>query len=82
MDFQTPLKDKTHFKVIVKTNQPKTEITKYDNSKDTLRMNVHAQPIEGKANEEIIKYFKKQYKLQVEIKSGKTSKEKLIKILS
>lgn len=68
------------FKVIIKTNSNKTEITGYDESKKALKMSVSSLPIEGKANIEIIKFFKKQYKINVEIKTGKTSKEKLLKI--
>ncbi|OVE74603.1 YggU family protein [archaeon D22] len=74
-------KDKTHFKVIVKTNAYSTEILGYDDNYEAYRMNVKAEPIEGKANIEIVKFFKKKYKLKVEIISGKTSKEKLIKII-
>jgi uncharacterized protein (TIGR00251 family) len=42
-------------------------------------MNVHARPEAGKANVEIMKYFKKEYKLNIEIISGFTSREKLVK---
>ena len=73
---------KTHIKLLAKTNSPKTEIIGYDEAKEGYRINVKAQPIEGKANTEIIKYFRKKYKLDVEIISGSTSKEKLLKILS
>lgn len=66
--------------IIVKTNSNKTEITGYDETKKALKLNVSSLPIEGKANIEIIKFFKKQYKLNVDIKSGKTSKEKLLKL--
>lgn len=68
-------------KIIVKTNSNKTEVIGYDENKKALRLNVASLPIEGRANIEIIKFFKKQYKLNVEIKSGKTSKEKLLKII-
>lgn len=68
-------------KIVVKTNSNKTEVTGYDKSRNALKLNVASLPIEGRANIEIIKFFKKQYKLNIEIKSGKTSKEKLLKIL-
>jgi len=73
---------KTHIKLFVKTNSPKTEIIGYNEAKKGYKINVKAQPIEGKANIEIIKHFRKKYKLSVEIISGSTSKEKLLKILS
>ena len=68
-------------KIIVKTNSNKTEITGYDEARQAVKVNVHAPPVEGKANLEIIKYFSKLLKRKVEIKSGKTGKEKLLKIL-
>ncbi len=67
-------------KITVKTGSPKTEIIGYDESKKALKLGVHAPPTEGKANLEIIKFFSKTLKKKVEIKSGKTSKEKLLKI--
>lgn len=67
--------------IVVKTNSTKTEITGYDESKEAIKLNVHAPPAEGKANIEIIKYFSKLLKKKVEIKSGKTSKQKLLKII-
>ena len=69
------------FKILVRTNASQTEITGFDKEKEAYRMNVHAQPEKGKANLEIVKYFKKRYKKDVKIISGKTSKQKLIKIL-
>ena len=67
--------------IIVKTNSSKTEITGYDEARKALKLNVSSLPIEGRANTEIIKFFKKEYKLNVEIKTGKTGREKLLKIL-
>ena len=81
MNFLESIKNKTHFKILVKTNKPKTIINSYEKDRDLFLVNLHAQPIDGKANIEIIKFFKKNYKMNVEIISGKTSKEKLIRIL-
>ncbi|MBW3015400.1 DUF167 domain-containing protein [Candidatus Woesearchaeota archaeon] len=67
-------------KIIVKTNSPKTEITGYDKEKEAIKLNVHAQPEKGKANLEIIKFFKKQLKKDIRIISGFKSKEKLLNI--
>lgn len=70
------------FYVIVKTRSSKTEIIGFDATQNAYRMNVHAPPEEGKANREIIRFFKKEHKLDVEIVSGFTSRRKLLKILS
>ena len=78
--FMIDFSNKTHIKIIVKTNSNKTEIKEYDETRESYRMDVKAQPIEGKANIEVIKYFKKKYKLNVEIISGQTSREKLLRI--
>ncbi|MBR9690127.1 YggU family protein [Candidatus Woesearchaeota archaeon] len=67
-------------KIIVKTGARRTEILSFDDSKKALRVSVKAQPIDGKANIEIIKFFSKKLKKKVEIKSGKTSKGKFLKI--
>lgn len=69
------------FKVIVKANMPRTEFLGYDGEREAYRINVHAQPRKGKANIEIIKFFKKKLKKDVKIISGAGSKEKLLKII-
>jgi uncharacterized protein (TIGR00251 family) len=75
MEFKT-----NPFKICVKTNMPKTEILEFDSEKNSYRMNVHAKPMDGKANIEILKFFKREFKLRVKIVMGTKSKEKLIKI--
>ena len=67
--------------IVVKTGQSKTEITG-KTPEGILKLNVAAKPIDGKANIEIIKFFKKKYKLNAEIISGKTSKRKKIGLFS
>lgn len=68
-------------KIIVKTNMPKTGIICFDEDKGAYRMNVHAKPEKGEANKEILKFFKKEFKKDIKIISGKTSKQKLIRLL-
>ena len=46
-------------KIVVKTNAKSSEIVKFDDEKDAYIVNVKSQPIEGKANKEIIKLFHK-----------------------
>ena len=70
-----------HLKIIVKPNSPKTEVIGFDENKKALRIRVHAKPEDGEANAEIIKFFSKQLKKKVFIKSGFKSKEKLLEIL-
>ena len=50
--------------------------------KGSYRLYLKARPEKGKANREIIKFFKKNLGLKVEIKSGEKSREKVLKILS
>lgn len=69
------------FKLIVKTNMPKTEIIGFDSVKNAYRMNVNAVPEKGKANMEIIKFFRRHLKKDVKIVSGATSKQKLVRVL-
>ena len=78
-NFLELIEGRMHLKVIVKINKPKTQLAGLEN--DTFRMDVKAQPIEGKANIEIINFFKKKYKLDVKIVSGSTSRKKLLRIV-
>lgn len=46
-----------------------------------LKLYLKSAPEKNKANLELIKYFKKKYKLSVRIKSGETSREKVLEIV-
>ncbi len=78
-DIDSYIKNNT-LKIIVKPNSPKTEIIKWDNEKQALRIAVKAPPEKGKANTAIIKFFSKLLKKKVLIVSGKANKEKLLRI--
>ncbi len=67
--------------VVVKPNAPKTEVVSWDNDKQALRMNVHAAPEKGKANLEIVKFFKKKFKVDVIIVRGTKRHNKMLKIV-
>ena len=67
-------------KIIVKPNSQKTEIIGYDELKKSVVVSVSERPKDNKANIEVIKYFSKLLKKRVRIKSGLTSKEKILKI--
>lgn len=65
-------------KIKVKTKQPETKLLKVEN--DIYYIALKSQPIENKANLELIKFLRRHFKKQVSIKSGSKSKEKIIKI--
>lgn len=67
------------FFIFVKTNMPKTRITNIEGN--SIKLDVHAIPEKGKANLEIIKFFKKEFKKNIEIISGHNSKKKLVKVI-
>lgn len=69
-----------HIKIIVRSNSNENEITGYDEEKQALKVNISAPADKNKANKEVIKFFSKLLKKRVEIKSGLTSKEKLLRI--
>ncbi len=68
------------FKVIVKTNASKSEIISFNDN--TYKINLHAKPLEGEANKELIRFLSKKLKKQVRIISGFRSKEKIIEIIN
>jgi len=68
-----------NFKLIVKPNMPKTVLVEYDKDKGAYKMEVAARPEKGRANMEIIKFFRKNHKLDIRIISGLTSRVKLVK---
>ena len=65
-------------KVIVKTNARKTGIIGQING--LVKIAVKAPAEMGKANQELIKFLSKLLKKNVEIISGLTSKQKILKI--
>jgi len=67
-------------KIIVKPNAKKNDILGYDESRKAVKVAIAAQAEKGKANLEVVKFFSKLLKKPVKIKSGLTSKEKLLKI--
>lgn len=80
MNIENYIKD-NKLNISVKVNASKTEITGFDNTRKTIKLNVKAQPEKGKANAEIIKFFTKLTKKKVSITSGKTSKQKTLKFI-
>ncbi len=80
-------------KIKVVPNASRTELVEEndwneDNKKDSkkennksLKLYLKAAPEKGKANQEVIKFFKKEFGLRVEIKSGLKSREKVLRVL-
>ncbi|MBW3001637.1 DUF167 domain-containing protein [Candidatus Woesearchaeota archaeon] len=67
-------------KILVKPNAKKNEILGYDENRKAVKVAIAAQAEKGKANIEVIKFFSKLLGKPIKIKSGLTSKEKLLKI--
>ena len=67
-----------HLKISVKPNSRENKIIGYDEDKDEVKVEIAAPPENNKANIEVIKFFRRLTKREVKIKSGLTSKKKLI----
>lgn len=67
-------------KIVVRPNSKKSEITGYDESREAVKVSIAAPADKNKANIEAIKFFSKLLKKKVLIKSGLTSKEKVLRI--
>ncbi|MDK2868925.1 MAG: uncharacterized protein PWP39_160 [Pyrococcus sp.] len=62
--------------VIVTPNARETKIVGVDEARGRVKVNVAAPPVKGKANKELMKFFKKLFGAEVVIVRGETSKEK------
>jgi len=65
-------------KIKVVPNSSRNELMKVDGG---LKLYLKAVPEKGKANKEVVKFFKKEFGLRVEIKSGEKSREKVLRVL-
>jgi uncharacterized protein (TIGR00251 family) len=63
-----------------KPNSSKSELI-WDDKNNKMLAFLHSIPDDNKANDELIKLFKKQLKLKVEIISGFKSRDKKVKVL-
>lgn len=66
-------------KVKVTPNSSRTEIKEITNN--LVKISLNAPPEKDKANKELIKFFKKKFKLNARIKTGKTNREKILEII-
>ena len=66
--------------IIVKPNSKKSEILGFDKEKNAYLVSVKSEPEKGKANLEVVKLFKKEFKKDIKIIKGLTSKKKSLKL--
>jgi uncharacterized protein len=67
--------------VIVKPNANRTEILGFDEEKKAIKIAIAAEPEDDKANKELIKFVSKILKMKVLIDKGRTSREKILKVV-
>jgi len=60
---------------------PNSSQTKLIEENSQLKLYLKSVPEKDKANKELVKFFKKEFDLRVEIKSGMKSREKMLRIL-
>lgn len=68
-------------KILVKPNKKKNYVLGYDYEKQALIVEIKAPAEQNKANKEIIKFLSKQLRKRVKIKTGHTSKIKVLQII-
>ena len=70
-------------KVFIVTVKPNSKCTKYEgiDKRGRHKILIKEKAEDNKANIALIKFFRKEFKLNVKIKSGLTSREKTIEIL-
>lgn len=66
--------------VVIKSKARATEILGYNQEKQAVIIAVKALPEKGEANKELVKFLTKLLKKKVAVKSGFTSREKMLVI--
>ncbi|MBI2112072.1 DUF167 domain-containing protein [Candidatus Woesearchaeota archaeon] len=61
---------------------PNSKVEKVIEENNQLKVYLKAQPDKNKANKALIKFFKENYNLSVQIKSGEKSRSKVLSILN
>ena len=84
-NFSLKLKEKgeAYFNVKVRPNANISQI-KDITADDVVRLDLKAKPVQGQANEELVRFLAKELAVSpvsIKIVSGKSSKEKLVKIV-
>lgn len=75
------LKTGESYKITVKPNAKKADVSPGRHAATTLRVSVPEPAVHNKANKAVVKLIKKQMKATVMITSGATSKSKQIEVL-
>ena len=65
-------------RILVKPGKKKNYVLGYDYDKKAVIVEIAAPPEQNKANKEVVKFFSKLLKKRVRIKSGHTSKLKVL----
>jgi uncharacterized protein len=65
-------------RVVVRPKAAHTEAIGWDSERKALIVRVHAPPSEGKANAELVRFLSKELKKPVRLKSGHSSREKVL----
>ncbi|HLC20214.1 MAG TPA: DUF167 domain-containing protein [Candidatus Nanoarchaeia archaeon] len=73
-----PIKNNV-LEVKVIPNATKTEIVSIENN--VVKVRVAAPPDKNKANVELLKFLKKEFGLKFKLKSGATSREKVLEVV-
>jgi len=60
---------------------PHSSRTELIEEEDKLKLYLKSVPEKNKANQELIKFFKKEFNLKVQIKSGMKSRDKVLVII-
>jgi uncharacterized protein (TIGR00251 family) len=68
-------------KVEIKPNAGRNEVLGWVSENGAFRVSVKAQPKEGRANTELVKFLSRLLGKKVRIVSGHTSKRKVLKVL-
>ena len=80
LNIRNELKGKL-LKVKVKPGAKENSVEKWDNKAQALEIKLKAAPEKGKANIELLKFLKKELGIKARIKSGMTSREKILEII-
>jgi len=72
------MKFEKQFSLRVTPNASRTELKEEEGK---LKLYLQAVPEKGKANAAVIKFFKKEFSIKVEIKSGSKSRDKVLRVL-
>jgi uncharacterized protein len=67
-------------RVVVKPNSHKTEVLGWDPVRNALVVRLRSRPQDGKANAELVKLVSKELGARAAIKSGSSSREKVLRI--